>query len=113
MDEILEGILEGDSVGIEPSDKLFIFELGKKTIHEIGAIDDYSEQLFQKRSRKITKSLSQKFGGDWVCIVGKQSSETNFGYYIPSIRNISFLVDEKHFIFVAQIFQERVPFRNT
>ncbi len=67
---------------------------------------------YTSASKWITSAFTQKFGGDWLCVLGRYNNEASgavFSYYVPSIRHLSLLLNHQHVVFIAQIFEAHMP----
>jgi hypothetical protein len=96
----------GENHGCSTEQVQFAYKCAIRVINETDE-NSTAESAYAKRTRLITSLFAQKFGGDWVCLMGKQDEKEGsvFSYYVPSIRYLYFLVGRKHFVHVAQIFE--------
>ena len=59
----------------------------------------------------MARLLSQQLGGDWLVVVGAQTTrdQSNFSWYCPAVRSVTMLAFDKHVVHAAQIFETRPP----
>jgi hypothetical protein len=104
-------IEEGAASNFSEPFKAEVFAQARRAVDSIGG-GDCSEESYTRRSEYIIDVLANRIGGEWFCIFcqQKQRDETPVGFFVPSIRNLSFVMDNRrHFVFVAQIFSPYVP----
>lgn len=62
----------GENHGCSAEQVQFAYKCAIRAINEMGENNNTTESAYAKRTRLITSLFAQKFGGDWVCLMGKR-----------------------------------------